>query len=116
MNVFMCILLGGILARFIYDLFFDKSAEKELKKENARLKRIILGDEAEITKLEQACKEYSKTFNRQNDEIVSLRKERIKAKEIIKKLLNCWTVLEGDEIRELEAVKEAEQFLKEIEK
>lgn len=34
-----------------------------------------------------------------------------KAKEIIKKLIDDLTVIDGEEIRELEAVKEAEQFL-----
>jgi predicted nuclease with TOPRIM domain len=56
----------------------------ELEKENSRLNQIILGNEEEITDLRKDCEEYSKTFNRQNDEIVSLRKKMIKTKEIIR--------------------------------
>ena len=43
-------------------------------------------------------------------------KQLAKAKEIIKNLIDDLTAIDGEQIRELEAVKEAEQFLKEIEK
>lgn len=36
-----------------------------------------------------------------------------KVKEIIKELIDDWMSLEGEEIRELKSVKEAEQFIKE---
>lgn len=58
----------------------------ELEKENFRLNQIILGNEEEIADLKKNCEEYSKTFNRQNDEIVTLREKMIKAKEIIRSL------------------------------
>ena len=46
-----------------------------------------------------------------------MKKQLIKAKEIIKNLIDDLTAIDGEEIRELEAVKEAEQFLNgEVEK
>ena len=84
---------------------------KELEKENSRLNQIILGNEEEITDLQKDCEEYSKTFNRQNDKIISLRKKMIKAKEIIEGLMRfcrCFAQHHTEDIR----YKEAEKFLK----
>lgn len=61
----------------------------ELEKENSRLNQIILGNEEEITDLRKDCEEYSKTFNRQNDEIISLRKELIELKNQIHEMRCC---------------------------
>jgi hypothetical protein len=85
MNVFMCILLGAILARFIYDLFFDKSAVMEVHRENEEKKRggfregsgrkptgrlkqfantTISGTPEEIELLKSKAKEAGKTVSR----------------------------------------------------
>ena len=83
----------------------------ELEKENSRLNQIIVGYEEEITDLRKDCEEYSKTFNRQNNEIISLRKKIIKAIEIIEGLMRfcrCFAQHHTEDIR----YKEAEKFLK----
>ena len=83
----------------------------ELEKENSRLNQIIVAYEEEITDLRKDCEEYSKTFNRQNNEIISLRKKIIKAKEIIEGLMRfcrCFAQHHTEDIR----YKEAEKFLK----
>ena len=76
----------------------------ELEKENAELKEqcLILAD----------CNTCNSTCKTEN---IEMKKQLIKAKEIIKNLIDDLTAIDGEEIRELEAVKEAEQFLKESE-
>lgn len=87
---------------------------ENLEKENSHLNQIILGNEEEIAGLQKDCDGYSKTFNRQNDEIVSMRKKMIEAKEIIKKLkaLYLYPVVTKDDVkRQDEILAETEQFL-----
>lgn len=72
----------------------------ELEKENAELKEqcLILAD----------CNTCNSTCKTEN---IEMKKQLTKAKEIIKNLIDDLTAIDGEEIRELEAVKEAEQFL-----
>ena len=72
----------------------------ELKKENAELKEqcLILAD----------C-------NTCKTENIEMKKQLTKAQEIIKNLIDDLIAIDGEQIGELEAVKEAEQFLKESE-
>lgn len=72
----------------------------ELEKENAELKEqcLILAD----------CNTCNSTCKTEN---IEMKKQLTKAKEIIKNLIDNLTAIDGEEIRELEAVKEAEQFL-----
>lgn len=72
----------------------------ELEKENAELKEqcLILAD----------CNTCNSTCKAEN---IEMKKQLIKAEEIIKNLIDDLTAIDGEEIRELEAVKEAEQFL-----
>lgn len=48
---------------------------------------------------------------KENAELKKQDEQLTKAKEIIKNLIDDLTAIDGEEIRELEAVKEAEQFL-----
>ena len=47
--------------------------------------------------------------------IIEMKKQLTKAKEIIKNLIDDLITIDGEQIRELSVVKEAEQFLKESE-
>lgn len=69
----------------------------ELEKENAELKEqcLILAD----------CNTCNSTCKTEN---IEMKKQLTKAKEIIKNLIDDLTAIDGEEIRELEAVKEAE--------
>lgn len=70
-------------------------------KENARLKKEV--------ELKQRCWQDQKNISL--DTNCSL----YKAKEIIKKLIDTLEAIDGEQIRELKVVKEAEQFIKEVE-
>jgi len=76
-------------------------------KENAELKEEVKNNEdlATVAYMQGAESQKKKS-----------EKKLTKAKEIIKNLIDDLTAIDGEQIRELEAVKEAEQFLKEIEK
>ena len=63
-------------------------------------------------KMDKDCENFNKTMGEKeqwNKEHYQLNR----AKEIIKNLIDDFTAIDGEEIRELEAVKEAEQFLME---
>lgn len=83
---------------------FEKEAE-ELEKEKCELLGIIQGKDKVIQELKKEL----------NSTPVSKNQQLNKAKEIIQDLIDSLEVIDGDQIRELKVVKEAEQFLKESE-
>ena len=79
-------------------------AKEELEKENAELKEqcLILAD----------CNTCNSTCKTEN---IEMKKQLTKAKEIIKNLIDDLIAIDGEQTRELYAIKKAEQFLKESE-
>lgn len=69
-------------------------------KENAGLKARLNAINSITLELERASKERRQQFT--------------KAKEIIKNLIDSLETIDGEQVRELEVVKEAEQFLEEV--
>ena len=77
------------------------------------------------------CKENTELKEQLGDKVIQKRKDKVdiiwklktaneykteqltKAKDIIKNLIDDWETMEGEQVRELKSVKEAEQFLKE---
>lgn len=115
-----------------FAMAMSEKVEKQLREENAELKakvglsidcekaqkngELCLGYGGDEDEPCERCKNcikceggYYQLGETEKDEKLA------KAKKLIQNLLDCWTTLEGDEIRELKAVKEAEQFLKEVE-
>ena len=52
-------------------------------------------------------------LKRKEKENVEMKKQLTKAKELIQDLIDSLEVIDGEQIRELKVVKEAEQFIKE---
>ena len=79
-------------------------AKEELEKEHAELNEqcLILGD----------CNTCNSTCKTEN---IEMKKQLTKAKEIIKNLIDDLIAIDGEQTRELDAIKKAEQFLKESE-
>lgn len=76
----------------------------ELENENAELR-----EQCSTLADCNICHSTCKTEN------IELKKQLTKAKEIIKSMIDDLTAIDGEQIRELKTVKEAEQFLSEVE-
>ena len=78
----------------------------ELEKENGNLEGKLADWQSEYIELE----------NFKNNEVNELKAQLTKAKGIITNLVEDLAVIDGEQTKELKAVKEAVQFLKEIDK
>ena len=94
---------------------FQQSSNMSRHFENKKLKEVLAVGSTFNKALNSMNKSLEEGRDKYRNMVFDKNEQLTKAKKLIQNLLDCWTTLEGDEIRELKAVKEAEQFLKEVE-